>query len=135
MADRRYGSTAWKRLRLQVLHRDEYHCRIQGPGCVGIARSVHHVIPSSEAPHLFFEPSNLVAACTVCNCADGANLTNENRRNSRERIAELTLENQRLERVVAAQENRIDELALALAAARNTPKPEPAPNRAQPAIR
>jgi 5-methylcytosine-specific restriction endonuclease McrA len=135
VADRRYRTAAWQRLRLQVLARDGYACRIQGPRCRGSANSVHHVLPSSTHPELFWDPSNLQAACGTCNSSVGAYLTADNRRVARERVADLEQENARLERIVEWQEARIEELALALAAQRNGPTGKPASNRARPAIR
>ena len=127
MADRRYSSQRWQRLRLLVLQRDEHACRIQGPRCRGIANTVHHILPSSQYPELFWDPSNLQAACGPCNYADGGYLKAENRQASQHRIAEL-------ERIIERQEQQIDELAEALAAARDGPTAEPAPTRRQPAI-
>jgi hypothetical protein len=103
MADRRYGSLRWKRLRLAVLNRDNYECQIRGPRCRGTANSVHHRIPSSEAPELFFDPENLEASCGACNSSGGAYLTRDNRR-------AIIEQNEYLERVVQAQQERIIEL-------------------------
>jgi 5-methylcytosine-specific restriction endonuclease McrA len=118
MADRRYGSTRWKRLRLAVLNRDNYECQIRGPRCRGVASSVNHRIPSSEAPELFFDPENLEASCGACNFAGGAYLTRDRRR-------AIIEQNEYLERVVQAQQERIIALEDQLAA-----RP-----RAKPAIR
>jgi len=84
--DSRYGSAAWQRLRRAVLERDGYACRIQGPRCRGPATTVHHIVPSSQAPELFREPSNLAAACGRCNYGDGARIAAQN---TRETIAKL----------------------------------------------
>jgi hypothetical protein len=54
---------------------------------------------------------------------------------NRIRIADLTLENERLQRIIEVLETRVEEFAVALAAARDTPTPEPAPTRQRPAIR
>jgi 5-methylcytosine-specific restriction endonuclease McrA len=86
MADRRYGSEQWKRLRRAILHRDGYACRLQGPTCVGVANTVHHIEPSSRRPDLFWEPANLISACGACNYADGARVKAAN---ERQRVAEL----------------------------------------------
>ena len=134
MADRRYSTRAWQRLRLQVLARDGYSCHIQGPRCQGRANTVHHILPSSTHPHLFWNPGNLQAACGSCNFAAGAYLTADNRRVAREQLADLRLENERLEQIVEWQESRLEELGLALAAARNGSPAEPVRKRARPAI-
>ena len=107
---------------------------VDGPGCTGIANTVHHVEASSVAPHLFWEPRNLVASCARCNYSGGARLAAGNRRAATERIAELRQENERLERVVQTLEERIDSLAEALAAARNGATQKPSGKPAQPAI-
>jgi 5-methylcytosine-specific restriction endonuclease McrA len=103
VSDRRYGSLRWKKLRLAVLNRDNYECQVRGPRCRGVARTVHHVIPSSEAPNLFFDPCNLQASCGACNYSAGAYMT----RDARRAIIE---QNEYLQRVVQAQEQRIIEL-------------------------
>jgi 5-methylcytosine-specific restriction endonuclease McrA len=135
VADRRYSTQAWKRLRLQVLALYGYVCQIQGPRCAGRANTVHHILPSSTHPELFWEPSNLQAACGACNYAGGAYQTAHNRRSARAQADDLQLENERLERIVATQQARIEELAQALVEAKDGPATEPARKRAQPAIR
>ena len=61
---RRYGTYRWKQLRLQVLRRDHYVCRVV-PGCVRRATVADHVNPvypgMSDAE--FHDPANLRAAC------------------------------------------------------------------------
>lgn len=106
----------WKRLRLAVLNRDGNICQIQGPRCRGVANTVHHVIPSSEAPHLFFDASNLQASCSTCNYSAGAYLTRDRRR-------AIIEQNKYLERVVQAQQERIIELENQLV---NRPRAKPA---------
>jgi hypothetical protein len=71
VSDRRYSTAAWQRLRRQVLARDGHACQVQGPRCTGHATTVHHLIPSSQAPHLFWEPGNLQASCSRCNYGGG----------------------------------------------------------------
>ena len=73
------------------------------PRCRGAANTVHHVIPSSEAPHLFFDEGNLQASCGACNYSVSAYLTRDNRR-------AIVEQNKYLEHVVLAQEERIIEL-------------------------
>ena len=57
-----------------------YVCQVEGPRCTGYATTVHHLVPSSQAPHLFWEPANLVAACRRCNYGDGSRVAADNRR-------------------------------------------------------
>jgi 5-methylcytosine-specific restriction endonuclease McrA len=58
---RLHSSTRWKTLRLAILERDEWRCYVEG--CERRASTADHVIPASEAPHLFFDPANLRASC------------------------------------------------------------------------
>jgi 5-methylcytosine-specific restriction endonuclease McrA len=53
MSDRRYSTARWQKLRRAVLAHYGYVCQIEGPRCTGYATTVHHLIPSSQAPHLF----------------------------------------------------------------------------------
>ena len=100
VSDRRYSTSRWQRLRRAVLQRDGYVCLIQGPRCLGYATTVHHLIPSSQMPELFWEPWNLAAACTRCNYGHGTKVAQEN---TRTRISEL-------ERIVHEQDQRIAHL-------------------------
>ncbi len=50
----------WKRVREQVMRRDDNRCRVCG-GTQGLG--VHHVIPREEQPELAFAPYNLVTLC------------------------------------------------------------------------
>ena len=120
MSDRRYSTAAWQRLRLRVLARDGYWCQIQGPRCRGHANSVHHIIPSSQRPDLFWVVSNLEAACSSCNYGGGARIAAANRRE--------------LERTIEQQQATIAELTAALAAATN-PASDSARKQPRPAIR
>jgi HNH endonuclease len=106
VADRRYSSSAWQRVRKAVLMRDGHVCQIQGPRCRGVATTVHHVVPSSERPDLFFADQNLVAACTRCNFGHGARVAADN---SRRRVAQL-------ERVIREQYQLIQQLQERLSA-------------------
>jgi class 3 adenylate cyclase len=63
MSDRRYSTARWQRLRRAVLAHYGYVCQLEGPRCTGYATTVHHLVPSSQAPQLFWEPANLVASC------------------------------------------------------------------------
>lgn len=72
MADPRYKTSRWKRLRQRILERDGHECQIQAPGCEGRATEVDHVIPriqfdSEGRGDLFWEGDNLRAACKPCN--------------------------------------------------------------------
>jgi hypothetical protein len=44
LRDAVYGS-AWKRVRLEVLERDHWLCRIQAEGCLVRATEVDHIVP------------------------------------------------------------------------------------------
>jgi hypothetical protein len=89
MSDRRYSTARWQRLRKAVLNRDGFVCRIQAPGCRGRAVSVHHVQASSQAPHLFWEPSNLVSACSKCNYGGGRQVAADNSRRRTEQLMQV----------------------------------------------
>jgi 5-methylcytosine-specific restriction endonuclease McrA len=66
-----HGSTrAWRKLRAKVL-REEPECRIQGPGCIGVATTVDHIVPRSVAPQLTMTRTNLRGACARCNYSRG----------------------------------------------------------------
>jgi len=56
-------STEWKRVRLEVLQRDQYTCSY----CGGEANEVDHIHPRSKGGS--DEPENLAAACRRCNNA------------------------------------------------------------------
>ena len=101
MADRRYGTAAWKRTRRVVLQRDGHTCQVGAPGCTIRATTVHHILPSSQHPELFFQLDNLQAACRACN-SHGQLVRSDNRAN-RQTIAHL-------EAIVEQQQDEIDEL-------------------------
>ncbi len=69
--DRRYSTSAWQRTRKAILMRDGYTCQVRGPRCQHRATSVHHILPSSQYPHLFFDSTNLQASCGPCNYSGG----------------------------------------------------------------
>ena len=77
--------------------------------CTVHAATVHHLVPSSQAPELFWEPANLVAACRLCNYGDGARVAAENTRR--------TIEDLRL--LVERQQTEIDRLLAKLASYEN----------------
>jgi 5-methylcytosine-specific restriction endonuclease McrA len=105
MSDRRYSTARWQRLRKAVLAHYGYVCQLQGARCTGYATTVHHRVPSSQAPHLFWEPSNLTASCARCNYGDGSRVAAENTRQ--------TIEDLRL--LVEEQQQQIAEMAERLA--------------------
>jgi 5-methylcytosine-specific restriction endonuclease McrA len=92
MSDRRYSTARWQRLRKAVLAHYGYVCQLEGPRRTGYASTVHHLVASSQAPHLFWEPSNLVAACRRCNYVDGARIAARNTRQTIERLRALVEE-------------------------------------------
>jgi 5-methylcytosine-specific restriction endonuclease McrA len=125
VADRRYSTARWQRLRKAVLYRDGRRCRIGGPRCVGIANSVHHVVPSSERPDLFWTESNLVASCGPCNYGAGRRVAADNGRRRLEELQQIILE----------QEQRVQNLLERLAEYEGqSPDPELRGNHPRPAI-
>lgn len=74
------GSTAaWRAVRLFVLDRDEWRCRIKRPGtwvtrdgkerrCLGKASQVHH---TRDRTVVGDNPVYLISACAPCNRAEG----------------------------------------------------------------
>jgi 5-methylcytosine-specific restriction endonuclease McrA len=62
------GSTRrWRKVRLLVLARDGYACKIKLPGCTGKATHVHH----TQGKQLGDDPAYLVASCEHCNLKTG----------------------------------------------------------------
>jgi 5-methylcytosine-specific restriction endonuclease McrA len=45
VADRRYNTQRWKRLRRLIIHRDGGLYQVRGPRCVTIATTAHHILP------------------------------------------------------------------------------------------
>jgi 5-methylcytosine-specific restriction endonuclease McrA len=109
MSDRRYSTARWQRLRKAVLAHYGYICQLQEPRCTGYATTVHHLVPSSQAPHLFWEPSNLTAACRRCNYGDGSRIAAANTRQTIEQlralVEQLRYENDGLRERLAAYES------------------------------
>jgi HNH endonuclease len=97
-----YSTARWQKLRRAILRRDGRLCQIRGRRCTGIATTVHHILPASTHPHLFWEPSNLQAACKPCNYGDGAVVRADNR-TKRQLVAHL-------ESVVEGQAAEIEKL-------------------------
>ena len=56
----------WRRVRLVVLERDGYLCRIRGPRCLGVADQVDHVIRPQDGG-AWYDEANLRGACAPCN--------------------------------------------------------------------
>jgi 5-methylcytosine-specific restriction endonuclease McrA len=94
VSDRRYSTARWQRLRKAVLAHYGYVCQLEGLRCTGYATTVHHRVPSSQAPELFWEPSNLAAACGRCNYGDGARVAAQNTRQTIEHLRALVEEQQ-----------------------------------------
>lgn len=65
MSKPHYGGP-WRRIRRQILQRDNHVCQIQMRGCLGVATQVDHIIPVAKGGP-WWEPENLRAACGYCN--------------------------------------------------------------------
>lgn len=62
------STTAWRKVRLVVLARDQYRCRLALPGvCTGLATQVHHVLGKASGD----DPAHLVSSCRGCNLKVG----------------------------------------------------------------
>lgn len=59
-------ASQWRRVRLEVLDRDRYECKVRGPKCRQKADQVDHIIPVADGGALY-DPTNLRAACSWCN--------------------------------------------------------------------
>jgi 5-methylcytosine-specific restriction endonuclease McrA len=60
------STAAWKRLRLQILKRDNYRCQERGPRCTGRATQVDHIV-NVAAGGAELDPANLQSICPSCN--------------------------------------------------------------------
>jgi 5-methylcytosine-specific restriction endonuclease McrA len=71
VADKRYNTQRWRRVRRLVLQRDMYRCWI--PGCPRLANQCDHIIPVEPGfpDSLFFGMHNLRASCRPHNTARG----------------------------------------------------------------
>jgi 5-methylcytosine-specific restriction endonuclease McrA len=96
--------------------------RSRGRAASATRRRVHHLVPSSQAPHLFWEPGNFATVCTKCNYEGGTKVAQQN---AWARIAEL-------ERIVLEHDQRIAQL-MEMLACLEQPKSAPA-TLAHPAI-
>jgi 5-methylcytosine-specific restriction endonuclease McrA len=56
----------WRRIRLEVLQRDNNQCQIKGEGCTSVAQQVDHILPVSMGGD-WFDKENLRASCARCN--------------------------------------------------------------------
>lgn len=61
-----YRSPQWRRTAPIVLERDNYSCHFCSRGKPDALLQVHHLIPRSIAPHLFYSLSNLMTLCEEC---------------------------------------------------------------------
>lgn len=66
----------WRRVRLVVLARDGYRCRIRGPRCTDVATTVDHIVELARGGARL-DPDNLRAACKPCNSSAGATTGNQ----------------------------------------------------------
>lgn len=67
--DARHHSRAWRKLRLHILARDLYACRMCGTLLRGKGKQapeVDHIRPAELRPDLFFDPDNLWSLCKQC---------------------------------------------------------------------
>ena len=76
MATSIYGTSKWRRVRLETLTRDSYTCQIHLPGvCKLRASMVDHIVPIAEGREPY-DVTNLRAACGPCNSRLGGRLGN-----------------------------------------------------------
>ena len=66
MARKPWYGGPWKKIRLEILQRDDYRCQIKRPGCTGIADEVDHITPVSLGG-AWYDHDNLRASCARCN--------------------------------------------------------------------
>lgn len=67
------NSSAWRKVRLDVLNRDRWVCRVRLPGCRLRATDAHHL--DDYAVHGgSLDPERLVASCGHCNKVLGGRL-------------------------------------------------------------
>ncbi|MDU8946113.1 HNH endonuclease [Ovoidimarina sediminis] len=60
-------TTRWRRLRWQILKRDNFTC--QDCGKMGDRLDVDHIVPVRDAPEKSFDPANLQSLCRECHSA------------------------------------------------------------------
>ena len=61
-----YSTHTWRKIRLQVLERDQYQCQIRSKRCTQLATQVDHIVPWTKGGAKF-DPNNLRASCKNCN--------------------------------------------------------------------
>jgi 5-methylcytosine-specific restriction endonuclease McrA len=61
----RYDSVAWRRVRREVLRRDDWRCRLGGLNCQVAAVEVHHRVAVADGGSVYDE-SNLISVCRPC---------------------------------------------------------------------
>lgn len=66
MARKPWYAGPWRRIRQEILQRDNYRCQIKGPGCRGDATEVDHITPISLGGP-WYDHENLRASCKRCN--------------------------------------------------------------------
>ena len=57
-----YNSSAWRKLREQILLRNHYICK----HCGGLAEMVDHIIPTKQDWNRRLDPTNLQPLCNAC---------------------------------------------------------------------
>lgn len=62
------STTAWRKIRAEVLARDGHRCQLRLTGCVGVATHAHHTLGRAVTGD---DPARIVAACEPCNLAVG----------------------------------------------------------------
>ena len=58
------STTAWRKLRVRILVRDNYQCKLRLDGCTTTAQCVHHILGKRITGD---DPRYLVSACNHCN--------------------------------------------------------------------
>lgn len=62
-----YKTTIWKKLRLEVLEKNNYDCEhCKSKGEANKANTVHHIKHLKQCPELALDKSNLMAVCKEC---------------------------------------------------------------------
>lgn len=62
-----YDRSAWRKLRLKALERDNYECQeCKRQGKVGPAQNVHHIKEVKDFPELALVLDNLESVCIKC---------------------------------------------------------------------
>lgn len=85
-----YHKTAWRRLRLLALQRDNFLCQdCLKKGIIRTAREVHHIIPLEERPDLGLVLKNLRSLCHDCHEATKTRQPKSSRPHPRVRIIKI----------------------------------------------